>query len=1121
MMSVPQIFCNKCDTLILDAGTCPGCGWKRLENQDNSERLVWNQSVEAKLGEPYTKFTIIKNILIVCAEKKNNDRTRTGIISAFDINDGRVLWRFPLDEGRVSRFLTKAGEYLLVGSQDMRTLPDNNNKLISLDGKTGEIVWDIEIVAHSLSPVTVLDGVAFFTTNNYKGVAIDIVNGSRIWEIDELPAWSPEPPTAGDSQFLFGSRDPILTIVDAKKGIKDTFYTGKDPFLSEFAVKDNSLFAPCWDKYLYAFEISTRNILWKIPLGRGASSPPTIGKHLYIGVKETSEGKPVYGLWAVDIDSGDLIWKFRTAKHILAPPTILEDSIIVASRDGNIYEIDSDTGEEQWSFKVDGQIVSQPIYTNNLISIGTREGQIYTIYRNLHSWSDLDKAETYRANKQWDLAGVTSALAGDFSTAGKDFEILEEPYKAAQLFEYAHDWEKSAALYLSINKTDQAIHCYRKAENRAGEAKSLIIAKRFEEAGELYKSIEDMAEAASAYEKAGRLNQAAVCYEAAGEKQTAIKIYLALQKPESAAQIYIENGDTDKAVEVYKEFGLTQRAADVLRKDGRLTDAVEVLAQKEQWEDAAKIWLEEGEIPSAAKLFERAKRWVRAADLWLESKEYNRAAELYRQIGDLSKAANLYEQIKDIDTATNLYNQLKDANSLKRLSRWEDAAVIYLQTNPPLEMEAAKCFEQAGIWSKSAELYANIQMYEKSARCWLNIDETNKALEMSQLATPSDNKAKLLEELGAIDEAVLVWIEIEQPNEAVNLYIRTGRTQEAFDLLIANKAWRKLKELANDLNEYEQEARACIELARDASWDRQVDLYFSAGQSLVRAARKYEDEQSRDEAIIANLWEEAADCFEKAFEKDSVAECNNEARRLRKEPLVEVTMMTEGSLFAEQWGYLHINVKNVGYGPAFLISFRIISDLFEGQDFLHSKKIRGLREGKNDVIKLRVRPKLEALGEAAPLDVELSYSLPNRNEFTRVIRGVVTVKQASSQQITPVNLTPNSTTSTGNTIVYVYSDDSRIIARSPELPEDQKSGSNEKNLEFMRKYRELLSEFFDRNELQTLCFDLGVPHDHLTGTTVPTKAEALVRYCYQRGNLTKLRERILELRPQLNLPKIQ
>lgn len=1118
MMPAPSIFCNKCETFMLDAMTCPNCGWESRQEPNGNDRLFWSQSLQTILGEPHTKFAKAANSIIVSTEKKNSDHTRTGTIVALNINDGNIRWQFSLDKGRISRIISKAGNLLLVGSQDMRTLPVDNNNLIALDAQTGKVAWTLDIEAHSLSPAAVLNDTVFVTTNNYKGIAVDKKSGTKLWEINELPAWSSELPTVGDSQFIFGSRDPVLTLVDAKTGEKGVLFTGKEPFLSEFAYKNNILFSPCMDKHLYAFDVATLKMKWKAQLARGASSPPVIGKHLYIGVKETVEGRPAYSLWAVDTQSGERVWRFETTKHILAPPVVLENTLIVTSRDGHLYEISSETGEEQWSYKVEGRIVTQPTCINNLICFGTKEGQIYTVYRDHNHQVELESADLYRASEQWDLAGVADVLNGNYYAAAQDFEKLGETNKSAQLYEHVQDWEKAATLYLSGEKVERAIYCYQKAGDRAGEAKALISVKRFEEAGDIFKSIKQMTEAAAAYEKAGRMNQAAACYEAAGKQQNAVRIYLALQKPEEAARIYIENKDIDKAVKVYKETGLPRKAVELLRKQGRLTEAVEVLTELEEWEEAANICLEDKDTSSAAKLFERAKRWVQAAELWLESKEFNRAAELYRQIGDLKKAANLYEELKDLDTAKKLYKQLQDANSLKRLSYWEEAADVYLQMEPPLALEAAKCYEEAGNWSKAAELFAQNSRYEKSARSWLKIGESEKALEVIQRAEPGQSKAKFLEELKAPDEAALVWIGISKPNEAVRLYLQMGRTQDAFDLLRANRAWQSLKDLANELNEHEQEARACIELVRDKSWDQQVDLYYSAAQALVRAAKKYEQEQSREISDIANLWEEAADCFEQAFERDSVAECRNEVRRLRKEPFVEVSIMTEGALIAEEWGYLHIGVNNVGYGPAFLISFHILSDLFEGEDFFRSQKIRGLRQGQHDILKLRIRPKLDAIGEAAPLDVELSYSLPNREEFKRIIRCVLLVKRSPSQQITPLELTPNSITTSGNTIIQIYSDDNRIRARSSTILQGIPDGLNEEDMAILRYYRHFLVEYFSYEELQSLCFDLGILHDHLEGKTVPTKADALIIYCYQRSLVDKLHDRLFELRPHLKLP---
>lgn len=61
------------------------------------------------------------------------------------------------------------------------------------------------------------------------------------------------------------------------------------------------------------------------------------------------------------------------------------------------------------------------------------------------------------------------------------------------------------------------------------------------------------------------------------------------------------------------------------------------------------------------------------------------------------------------------------------------------------------------------------------------------------------------------------------------------------------------------------------------------------------------------------------------------------------------------------------------------------------------------------------------------------------------------------------------------------------------------------------RLRQTLTEKFDREEIQDLCFDLDIDFDGLRGEGKKTRE--LVAYCRRHGRLKKLAARIAELRP--------
>ena len=66
-------------------------------------------------------------------------------------------------------------------------------------------------------------------------------------------------------------------------------------------------------------------------------------------------------------------------------------------------------------------------------------------------------------------------------------------------------------------------------------------------------------------------------------------------------------------------------------------------------------------------------------------------------------------------------------------------------------------------------------------------------------------------------------------------------------------------------------------------------------------------------------------------------------------------------------------------------------------------------------------------------------------------------------------------------------------------------------------YHMVLTTYFDDDELNTLCFEIGVDYDALPATGQYGKARELIEYMERRGKIDRLRQKILNKRPFLDL----
>ena len=77
------------------------------------------------------------------------------------------------------------------------------------------------------------------------------------------------------------------------------------------------------------------------------------------------------------------------------------------------------------------------------------------------------------------------------------------------------------------------------------------------------------------------------------------------------------------------------------------------------------------------------------------------------------------------------------------------------------------------------------------------------------------------------------------------------------------------------------------------------------------------------------------------------------------------------------------------------------------------------------------------------------------------------------------------------------------------------SAEGKRKLEYRAELRQNLTERFNRDELRTLCFDLGIEHENLPETK-DGMARELVAYCERTGSISALVAKCKEWRPSVS-----
>lgn len=1093
ILALQSPFCLQCDTLLINEPCCPSCGWNRPNHALGEGDVVWSLPLEGRFVKPYHLPALHEEIFITCIENKTNRHHRTAIITAVDLVSSRVIWSKKLQTGRVARFLEVANNVLFVGSENLEPIAKESNSLLALDPKTGAEIWSFDVLAHSLSTPAIIENTAFFISSGGVGYGVDILTGRPRWQLNDLAiSWSFSPPTAGKEYFYLGGRTSSIKRITPEGELTQFFEVPdeKDWFDTPLCFYNDVIYAVCRNKQLYAIDAKKHKIKWETPIGRGATAQPMVGRYVYLPIKEVSPR--TYCLRALSVESGDLIWQFESNRHFELPATTDELVTFIGNNDRNFYALNSSTGQKLWQLDLESKVRTIPLLLGNHICLGTDDGKLHFVHWKTKADSPQLTANQYRDLEQWALAGTVAISEGDLLGAAKDFEQSGALYKAAQLYEKEEAIEVAAKLYLQSGHYNQSAKIYNLIDDKQGEANALLGLKQFEKAAQLYVDLSIHDRAAEIYRDGGHLNRAAAHYHLAGKFIQSAEIYKELGRLELAADMYEKANETDLAVEIWMQIDKPHQAAFTLESASEFARAASLLESEGYIDNAAAIWLRQDDVEKAADIYQRAKRWVQAAELHELINNREDAAYLYEQGGKLQKAAKLFLANLQFGKAAELFLQSQDAYSAAHAfeseKNWRRAAQLYLSLKPPLYKNAGQCYEKIEAWQEAANAYEDGKLYQDAVRTWLLYGKVKQAAHLLHQLGDTSQAARLLEAEGEHMEAAELYLERGNLNEAVHLFHLAGNDEKALEILSKYEAWDAYRELAVKLKRYEREAEACVALAEQSTRDAAYKLHQAAAQAFERAAQKYEEENTstRTDEEIARIWLKAAEYFKLVnVTEERVANCIRQASRLRQLPEIVIEVKAQNQLVVNEFHRLRVRMKNIGYGYAFDVTFKVINDEFESdlqftQDFAKTLPPDQMKE-----ILFPVKPKTS--GSSVPMKILLTFSQSDETKIERTIGIEVRVRQPSSKF--------SSFTQAGQpSLIDMYQDTGYQLSAILILAKK-------------------IDHFYSLEELRHLTFSLNIEWENLAGTTRVEKAFSTVQHCYKRDRLSDLIEKLKVERP--------
>jgi outer membrane protein assembly factor BamB len=394
----------------------------------NDGTLLWHSRIDGAVGD---QPVVVNGVVYVTA---STDTTAT--LYALRVSDGTLLWHHTSNGPEISTPVVAYG-VVYVGTQEAKVLAlragsgtllwqysDNYVGLFSpqlVDGvlyvtandvqpgdvyalraSDGRLLWHYEASA-SLNSTTVIDGVAYVTSQNAMLTALRTTDGHQLWQRalgsgNLGTMWEPvqaqggilyvamtrmSAPTASTSSpgllpqaLAIGSllwenfqAVPAVQTIPHKEGVSTlyairasdgamlwhfTMNSGKNGMVGWLSVKEGVVYAGVMDAstpdtstgHLYALRSTTGSVLWHYDDKNTSPSGAVLSNGvIYASAYSQDRNDVVYAVRARD---GSLLWRHGMGLPVYNAPVLNGTTVYVGTADGSVYALRADNGAIKW-----------------------------------------------------------------------------------------------------------------------------------------------------------------------------------------------------------------------------------------------------------------------------------------------------------------------------------------------------------------------------------------------------------------------------------------------------------------------------------------------------------------------------------------------------------------------------------------------------------------------------------------------------------------------------------------------------------------------------------------------------------------------------------------------------
>ena len=264
------------------------------------------------------------------------------------------------------------------------------------------IKWKFKTGGAVISTPAIVDGTAYFGSNDHNVYAVNLADGTQRWKF-KTGSRVASSPAVYEGLVYFVSYDGNIYSIDAKTGEQrwkfssegERRFIGKhlhgsdpsseampDPFdfyLSSPSIVQDTVYVGSGDGNVYALDAASGALRWKFHTGDVVHASPAVANGLvYIGSWDS-------WFYAIDAKSGQERWRFKTGEdHKIANQVGIQSSATVADgmvyfgcRDSKLYALDAATGMKRWAYDNKGSwVISTPIVKEGTLYFATSDSAL-------------------------------------------------------------------------------------------------------------------------------------------------------------------------------------------------------------------------------------------------------------------------------------------------------------------------------------------------------------------------------------------------------------------------------------------------------------------------------------------------------------------------------------------------------------------------------------------------------------------------------------------------------------------------------------------------------------------------------------------------------------------------